>query len=68
MSDSWYAGGGRAVDDAMKREVMERLFAVWAANPSLRLMQLLGNVFRQDPYYVEDFDAVKEVERFYGAR
>lgn len=65
MSDSWYKGGVRAVDDEMKTEIVGRLLEVWKQNPSLRLMQLLGNVFRGDPYYVEDYDVIKEVEAFY---
>jgi uncharacterized protein YihD (DUF1040 family) len=66
VSDSWYVNGRRAVDDKMKEEVLHRLLAVWTAHPDLRLMQLLGNVYRQDPYYVEDYDAIKTVEEFYA--
>lgn len=66
MSDDWYKGGARAVDDRMKKEILNRLLAVWEENPSLRLMQLLGNVFRNDPYYIEDYDAIRVVEEFYG--
>ena len=66
MSDDWYKGGVRAIDDAMKDVVLARLAEVWKANPTMRLMQLLGNVFRTDPYYIEDFDAVKAIEQFYG--
>ena len=61
MSDSWYKGGVRAVDDEMKTEIVGRLLEVWKQNPSLRLMQLLGNVFRGDPYYVEDYDVLEAV-------
>lgn len=65
MSDYWYKGGTRAVDDEMKTAVIDRLLDVWKTNPELRLMQLLGNVFRADPYYIEDYDAIKVVEEFY---
>lgn len=65
MSDSWYKDGTRAVDDTSKTEVIGRLLDVWKTNPDLRLMQLLGNVFRADPYYIEDYDAIKVVEEFY---
>ena len=65
MSDSWYKGGQRAIDDKMKETVVNRLLEVWKQNPELRLMQLLGNVFRSDPYYIEDYDAIKVVEKFY---
>lgn len=65
MSDSWYKGGQRAVDDKMKEVVIGRLLEVWKANPDLRFMQLLGNVFRGDPYYIEDYDVIREVEAFY---
>ena len=67
MSDSWYKDGQRANDDEMKREVITRILTVWQENPALRLMQLLGNVFRSDPYYIEDYDAVKALEEFYKA-
>lgn len=65
MSDNWYKGGQRAVDDKMKEVVTGRLLEVWKQNPDLRFMQLLGNVFRGDPYYIEDYDVIKEVEGFY---
>jgi hypothetical protein len=56
----------RALTDKQKSEVMERLLAVWVANPKLRLMQLLGNVYKgQDPYSVEDFDMLNDVEGTY---
>lgn len=66
MSDDWYKGGVRAIDDAMKDAILYKLGEVWKANPQLRFMQLLGNVYRTLPYYAEDFDVVKEVEEFYG--
>lgn len=65
MSDNWYKEGARAVDDDMKQELLARIFLIWQKNPSLRLMQLFGNVFHSDPYYVEDYDAVKVLEDFY---
>ena len=66
MSNDWYKKGARAVDDDMKRELMARVLIIWQANPELRFMQLLGNVFRKDAYYIEDYDAVKAVEDFYN--
>ena len=66
MSDNWYKGGARAVDDRMKEEVAARLLAVWKRNPDLRFMQLIGNVFRGDPYYVEDYDLIMGIEEAYG--
>lgn len=66
MSDDWYKGGMRAIDDQMKTQVLGRLLVVWKENPELRLMQLLGNVFRYDAYYTEDYDAIKTVEDFYA--
>jgi hypothetical protein len=65
MSDDWYRVGMRATDDEMKKEIIDRLFEVWKANPSLRFMQLLGNIFRGDAYYVEDYDMIKVVEKVY---
>ncbi len=65
MSDNWYKKGARAVDDDMKRELIARVFIIWQANPQLRFMQLLSNVFWDDAYNVEDYDAVKALEDFY---
>lgn len=47
-------------------EVLYQLREIWQRNPDLRLMQLLGNVFGGDPYYVEDGDLQGRLERVYG--
>jgi len=66
LSGNTYQCGVRADDDTSKTEVIGRLLDVWKANPELRLMQLLGNVFRRSGgYYIEDYDAIKVVEDFY---
>lgn len=57
----------RATTDEQKRNVVERVYALWIAHPELRLGQLLGNVFRE-MYYVEDIELVQTLERFYLAR
>jgi len=64
MSDK-YRTRKRATDGQMKEEVLGRLLVVWEGNPDLRLMQLLGNVFRQDAYNIEDYDAIKMIEDSY---
>lgn len=66
MSGNWYRKGFRAVDDSMKEEIVARILAVWKANPQLRFMQLLGNVFRGDAYYVEDYDVAEILEEEYS--
>jgi hypothetical protein len=65
MSDSWYKNRKRAVDDAQKDEIAQRLLAIWKASPSLRFMQLLGNAFRGDAYYVEDYAMIEVLEEYY---
>ena len=65
VSDNWCKGGARAADDSMKEEIVSRLLAIWKQNPTLRLMQLLGNVFLGDTYYLEDYDMIQEVKSFY---
>lgn len=55
----------RAVTDSQKNEIMERLLLTWKANPELRFMQLLGNVFQDDAYHVEDYDMIARVEKTY---
>jgi hypothetical protein len=69
MSDTWYKDRHRAVDDSQKEEITRRLLALWKANPDLRFMQLLGNVFdrRGDPYYVEDYAMIEVLEEYYEA-
>lgn len=47
-----------------KREVMERVLAVWYHFPNLRLTQLIGNVFHGDPYHVEDEELVRSLEQY----
>jgi uncharacterized protein YihD (DUF1040 family) len=45
--------------------ILARLQAVWEQYPDLRLMQLIGNVLPDDPYYVEDGEALRRLEEFY---
>lgn len=57
-----------------KAEVITRLSVLWLKHPELRLAQLIGNVYpcgpdtggHIDPYHVEDYEFVKELEKFYG--
>jgi len=58
--------GQRAITDSQKNEIMERLLLVWKANPKLRFMQLLGNVYHEDPYHVEDYDMIADMEAAYA--
>lgn len=50
---------------------LERLLQVWRANPTLRLAQLVGNVFphpgNRDPYYLEDHQYLAAIEHYYAA-
>ena len=34
--------------------ILETIRKIWLEHPDYRLMQLLGNVYRGDPYYIED--------------
>lgn len=52
----------RAQTPEQKREVIERIYAAWLAQPHLRLGQFIMNAV-EDPYYVEDFALVKALER-----
>lgn len=73
MSDSWYKDKTyvRAVDDEQKEEVLRRLRDVWLAHPSMRLGQLIGNVYHSmdrggvQLYYEEDYDLIATVEGAY---
>lgn len=59
---------GRALTPNEKRQVIERLYAVWLAMPTLRLGQLVMGVAhtvgRSDPFYVEDRALVEAAEDF----
>lgn len=67
------APGRRAVDDQEKREILERLYALWTAkgNRFLRLGQLIGNVYHSTDrggttlYYEEDFPLLDILEAAY---
>ena len=56
----------RATEEWQKRDVMEKILAVWIENPSLRLSQLLINSIDVDTnlYVVEDYDLVDKVFTF----
>jgi hypothetical protein len=56
----------RAIEDWQKRDVMEKILAVWLENPSLRLSQLIVNSIDVDTnlYIVEDYDLVENVSAF----
>lgn len=54
----------RACSPQQKKEIMERLYAVWINNPELRLGQLLYNAFPNvDIFYIEDEDFIQKLER-----
>lgn len=59
----------RATSPEQKKEIVEDLLSIWLRNPSLRLGQLIGNVYHApsggDPYHVEDYDFINEVSAFY---
>jgi hypothetical protein len=65
---------GRAWEPYMKQQIIDRMMAVWEAHPTMRLGQLIGNVYHStDPggvkqYYVEDFELIEEMEGFYEHR
>ena len=60
----------RALELEDKIDVIHRLLYLWKANPSLRLTQLIGNVYHVpsgvDNYNVEDFPFIEELEKHYG--
>lgn len=67
-------GRGRALTDAEKRAVLDRIYIVWTL-PGLRLMrlgQLLVNVARAlrpvDLFYVEDDELARRAETFAAPR
>ena len=55
----------RAITETEKNEILERMLAVWKANPQLRFMQRLGTVLHGDQYHLEDYDMIQELESAY---
>lgn len=45
-------------------EILALLQDAWMRNPSLRLMQLLGNLLGDDPYHVEDTQVARELTEY----
>lgn len=45
--------------------VIDAIRSVWKMNPDLRLMQLLGNCFSDDPYHTEDDRLVELLDATY---
>lgn len=59
-----YSPKGRAVTYEEKRVVMEKILALWARMPFLRLMQLIESACSGDKFYLEDQELVKKIESF----
>jgi len=58
----------RAEEEWQKRDVMEKLLAIWIQHPKLRLGQLIGNslpINNIDVYFVEDYSLVEMVYKFH---
>jgi|GEM_PF-5585397 hypothetical protein len=59
----------RAKTNEQKREIIERLYAIWTKNPDLRLSQLIENTYGEfDYFYIEDGDFVAHIEEHYQDR
>jgi hypothetical protein len=62
---------GRAENATQKEEILGRLLEVWKKNPSLRLGQLIGNIYHSNDrggvslYYAEDYPLVTALEEGY---
>lgn len=63
-----FAIANRAFTDKKKEQVISRLFRLWLQHPSMRLMQLVGNIPQDDKYYVEDFELIESLEGHYGSK
>jgi len=44
-------------------DILNRLMAVWIETPELRLCQLIVNATCLDPYYIEDDDSLKKLDK-----
>ena len=50
------------------KEILKELEKVWIQHPELRISQLLWNVFKEDPYYMEDPKFIEIFKTFYKAK
>jgi len=50
------------------KKVLMAIKKAWKKNPDLRLMQLLGNCFDFDAYYIEDENLMDLLKEFYKER
>lgn len=63
---------GRAETSEKKKEIVERLLALWERWPALRLGQLIGNVYHSTDtggcrlYYAEDDVLLRNLEETYA--
>lgn len=48
--------------------IMSDLWDLWNEHSELRFMQMLGNCFRDDPYYIEDDKLIEVLNSFYKVR
>jgi len=58
----------RAKTDEQKREIVDRLYAVWVKNPDLRFGQLIWNGYgniESNLFYVEDRELISSMEEHY---
>jgi uncharacterized protein YihD (DUF1040 family) len=46
-------------------KTLKKLEKIWKRNPELRFMQLIANIFKDDPYYVEDDVLIARLEEYY---
>lgn len=51
-------------DPARIPEVLFHIKKVWECHPDWRFCQLIVNFFGRDPFYVEDEDVIKRLEKF----
>ncbi len=59
----------RAWTPEQKRQIVERLYALWLAHPAPRLGQILANAYSHAALYnVEDADLLATLERRYTPR
>ncbi len=52
-------------DDKRIEPLLETVRKIWLEHPDYRLMQLFGNVYRGDPYHMEDDELLQRLESTY---
>ena len=50
--------------ETAKRLIVHDILNTWLEHPQLRFGQLIVDIYRKDPYYIDDMDTIKLINKF----